>query len=437
MRDSIAHFLDGDASNASPTSSLSLPLWALQPVVSSCFGRPRSQPVGALVLTTSSTQTFRVLSIGVRECRSNPTPQARRSRAAEYQQGVERCPLSVSSTLTVLKPVLIASGLALICLALNTTQPILRARYRSTSATMLRHHAFIVRCTPFFSSDHIPIFLHVPMQLDSSAFIYLVRINVLHDFQACAENDGFFSIPCANAHPAYLEASKTHPIDFHDLLENISTYLQSSPRLGRSKGAKSPTLETQLNPRTRVITPSIANGVLIFWHALPDAGIARVLALLHGLHEVTNPKVLHEHVHSIIKVGDEYDGGGGYSGINALDDLSDALSWAHWLTDPDNVRVERSVDAQHLQTLVPHLRVVRRLCAASHKGDIKVELDGIDLNWEPRPDLGLDRWHYDVDRDGGLGGGHHTLKFTLANEERIGTAQVCNAEILEFGDEDE
>lgn len=69
--------------------------------------------------------------------------------------------------------------------------------------------------------------------------------------------------------------------------------------------------------------------------------------------------------------------------------------------------------------------------------DLRVELDGIDLGWVPKDGLGLDRWHYDVHRAGGLSGGEHTLTFTLVNKEREGVAQLCSAEILEFGDENE
>jgi len=71
--------------------------------------------------------------------------------------------------------------------------------------------------------------------------------------------------------------------------------------------------------------------------------------------------------------------------------------------------------------------------------DLRVELDGKDLGWVPRQDIGLDRWHYDFysSSDSNLSAGEHNLTFTLLNGERIGTAQMCSAEILEFGDESE
>jgi len=62
-------------------------------------------------------------------------------------------------------------------------------------------------------------------------------------------------------------------------------------------------------------------------------------------------------------------------------------------------------------------------------------LDGVDLGWVPREDIGMDRWHYDVHREGGLSDGTHEMKFTLHNKETEGQAQLCSLEVLEFGDQ--
>lgn len=69
--------------------------------------------------------------------------------------------------------------------------------------------------------------------------------------------------------------------------------------------------------------------------------------------------------------------------------------------------------------------------------DLKVELDGKDLEWKPRPDVKLDRWHYDIYQPDPLARGLHELSFTLDNSAREGTAQLCSVEILEYGDESE
>ncbi|KAJ6451612.1 IgA peptidase M64-domain-containing protein [Mycena sanguinolenta] len=176
-----------------------------------------------------------------------------------------------------------------------------------------------------------------------------------------------------------------------------------------------------------VITPSLANGALILRHELG---------------------------HSIIRVGEEYDGGFAYFGPNAYANLSEPVPWAQWLTHK-KARVERSVMPMQdyawalLNTSTPWTvtftsagTYARHLVRFSVSGmpdaaDMRADLDGEDLGWVPRAGIGMDRYHYDVYREGGLSAGEHTLSFTLVNPDRQPQAQMCNAEILEFGDEDE
>ncbi|KAG5646491.1 hypothetical protein DXG03_003256 [Asterophora parasitica] len=179
-----------------------------------------------------------------------------------------------------------------------------------------------------------------------------------------------------------------------------------------------------------VITSSLANGPLVLRHELG---------------------------HSIIEVGEEYDGGSEYFGVNAYHDLAEPVPWAHWLS-PQALsvpHVERSVMPIQLypwtmlNTSAPwsvtfpssgtyprHL-VRFSLSGLSESTDLKVELDGNDLEWVPRPDIGLDRWHYDIPQDRALGPGPHELKFTLLSGKRVGVAQLCSVELLEFGNEQE
>jgi hypothetical protein len=179
---------------------------------------------------------------------------------------------------------------------------------------------------------------------------------------------------------------------------------------------------------SRVITPSLANGALVLRHELG---------------------------HSIIDVGEEYDGGFFYFGVNAAYNTT-SLPWSHWLSRPVKdaaPRVERSVMPIQeypwtlLDTAEPwsttfnssgqysrHL-VKFSLSGIPDASDLRVELDGTDLGWIPRNDIGFDRWHYDVYREGGMSGGVHEINFTLTNKTLEGQAQLCSVEVLEFGDQ--
>lgn len=66
-------------------------------------------------------------------------------------------------------------------------------------------------------------------------------------------------------------------------------------------------------------------------------------------------------------------------------------------------------------------------------GDLRVEVDGEDVGWEINPEIGVDRYIYNMKMNSSLSPGEHGLSFTLLNEEIQGTAQLCNLEILEYG----
>ncbi|KAK1227753.1 hypothetical protein PQX77_009224 [Marasmius sp. AFHP31] len=168
---------------------------------------------------------------------------------------------------------------------------------------------------------------------------------------------------------------------------------------------------------------------------------------------VNGPSILrHELGHSIIKIGEEYDGQpvSGYFGINAAKTNATPVSWAHWLTDPQP-RQQRSVmpiqqyawallnmTTPWAANFVSSGTFSRHLVRISISGvpkasDLKVEVDEVDLGWVPRDGIGMDRYFYDVYRDGGLKGGTHEVKFTLRNASLVGSAQMCSVEVLEFG----
>ncbi|EJF60979.1 IgA peptidase M64-domain-containing protein [Dichomitus squalens] len=206
-----------------------------------------------------------------------------------------------------------------------------------------------------------------------------------------------------------------------------------------------------------VITPSLANGPLVLRHELG---------------------------HSVIDVGEEYDGGFAYFGVNAAHNTTTSgIPWTHWLSPApdahahvhddaehhhghvygaaeavkpkDDIRVERAVMPLQdyawtlLNTSAPwstrfnssgqyawHL-VRFSLSGLPNATDLVVSLDGKDLHWAPRADVGVDRWHYDVKLNSTLSGGEHEVTFELKNQKREGEAQLCSVEVLEFGDENE
>lgn len=176
-----------------------------------------------------------------------------------------------------------------------------------------------------------------------------------------------------------------------------------------------------------MITPSIANGALVLRHELG---------------------------HSIIDVGEEYDGGFAYFGVNAAHNLREEVPWPQWLSDQGSLpREERSVMPLQAYpwTLLNHTSpwtvsfnssglYDRHLVKFSLSGipdasDLSVEFDGVDLGWKPRKAIGVDRWHYDIWSEEGLAEGLHELRFVLNNLNVEGQAQLCSAEILEYGDE--
>ncbi|KAF8269384.1 IgA peptidase M64-domain-containing protein [Lactarius quietus] len=165
----------------------------------------------------------------------------------------------------------------------------------------------------------------------------------------------------------------------------------------------------------------------------------------------------HELGHSVIGVGEEYDGGFAYFGPNTADDVQ-RLPWAHWLTSTPNgsspPRIERSIMPFQAYPWVI-LNVTAPWRAAFHSSgtyarhlvrfslsglptarQLSVRLDGEDLRWVPLPGIGIDRWHYDIHRPDALISGQHEVVFELLDAGQ-GIAQLCSVEILEYGSEDE
>lgn len=163
----------------------------------------------------------------------------------------------------------------------------------------------------------------------------------------------------------------------------------------------------------------------------------------------------HELGHSVIREGEEYDGGFNYYGPNAAN-LTEPFKWSHWLTNSSlPPREERSIMPMQaypwtiLNTTDPwtvsfnssgtYSRHVIRfsLSGLPDAQDLIVTLDEDDLQWQPKVGISLDRWHYDIHRNEPLDGGAHNLSFSLRNASLAGVAQLCSVEIIEFGNENE
>lgn len=163
----------------------------------------------------------------------------------------------------------------------------------------------------------------------------------------------------------------------------------------------------------------------------------------------------HELGHSIIGVGEEYDGGEVYEGVNAARTPTTA-PWTQWFTDASaEPKVERSVmpiqaypwtllnvsqawsqKFSSAGTYATHLLQVS-VSGMTASEDLRVDIDGEDVGWEINPAVGVDRYIYNIDIDEPLAPGEHEITVTLLNEELEGTAQLCNLEVLEYGSEEE
>ncbi|KAI0155292.1 IgA peptidase M64-domain-containing protein [Xylariaceae sp. FL1272] len=171
---------------------------------------------------------------------------------------------------------------------------------------------------------------------------------------------------------------------------------------------------------------------------------------------INGPAILrHELGHSIIGVGEEYDGGYTYTGVNAAQP-NGSVPWKQWYTKPSTEpRIQRSnmpiqaypwtllnTSQSWSQTFVSAGIYDTYLFQFSMSGmtaskDLLVEVDGKDVGWELNPEVGVDRYIYNMKIDEALAPGEHELKFTLLNDEIQGSAQLCNLEVIEYGDEDE
>ncbi|KAI1276428.1 IgA peptidase M64-domain-containing protein [Xylaria sp. FL0933] len=167
---------------------------------------------------------------------------------------------------------------------------------------------------------------------------------------------------------------------------------------------------------------------------------------------INGPAVLrHELGHSIIDVGEEYEGGYAYFGVNSAQSTR-SVPWKQWYTDPKaEPKIERTnmpIQAYPWTLLNTTQKWSANFTSAgtydtyllqfsvsgmTASNDLRVEVDGKDVGWEINPEVGVDRYIYNMKIDSALSPGAHELSFTLLNEDIQGTAQLCNLEVLEYG----
>ncbi|TMW61137.1 hypothetical protein Poli38472_013600 [Pythium oligandrum] len=159
----------------------------------------------------------------------------------------------------------------------------------------------------------------------------------------------------------------------------------------------------------------------------------------------------HEMGHNFGVVGEEYDGGQVYKGANSARSLS-AITWKHWLTNPNNVREEKAAltYTNHMwYNLKGGAYKISFTASGSYKrwmgvftisgapkdSSISITLDGKPLAWKSS---GLnDRSFYTYqNRTGGFTAGKHEIVVT-GNGPFDGDIiqQLCSFDLNEYGDE--
>jgi hypothetical protein len=168
--------------------------------------------------------------------------------------------------------------------------------------------------------------------------------------------------------------------------------------------------------------------------------------------ETTGTVVLrHEMGHNFVRVGEEYDGGSVYSGVNAARSFGN-LGWKEWLTEPNNVREE--VATQLVQDYAWYdlakgeylIRFFSNGTASSWRlqisasgveaeGSLKIALDGKPLNWTTGGTL--DRTFFTWEVNEPLTKGFHELTFVQGLPPSTGgpIRQLCSVGMHEYAGE--
>eukprot|EP00755_Sulcionema_specki_P032153 Sspe_Gene.98132::Locus_71596_Transcript_1_1_Confidence_1.000_Length_1846::g.98132::m.98132 len=174
--------------------------------------------------------------------------------------------------------------------------------------------------------------------------------------------------------------------------------------------------------------------------------------------ETTGTVVLrHEMGHNFVNVGEEYDDGSVYRGVNNDNTLTN-IKWAHWLSDPKETipeqRAVQRIGAYPWHDLAKGKQTFRFTSDGTYRrwymrftlsgcdvpGAVKVTLDGNVLNWQPTQPPTLDRQFYVFsDMTNGFRAGEHELVFEQGEPPAPGkpARQLCSLSLNEYGSEEE
>lgn len=194
-------------------------------------------------------------------------------------------------------------------------------------------------------------------------------------------------------------------------------------------------------------------------HNMPgiDGGLGGEFVISTSSNKSGTIVLRHELGHSLINVGEEYDGGSSYSGVNAERWSIYNIKWKHWLTDPVP-REEKNV--LHVQDYTwydlkkgPYKvnfksdgQWKRWSLKASHSGvdtddSFEVYLDGKRLNWTSPG--GYDRDFSEWEGQEGFSAGAHEIEFRQGpkyDNEPVDNSrpirQLCSVTMHEFMGED-
>jgi hypothetical protein len=159
----------------------------------------------------------------------------------------------------------------------------------------------------------------------------------------------------------------------------------------------------------------------------------------------------HELGHNLVQVGEEYDGGQVYSGVNSAASLN-RIGWSHWLTDPKNIREELSRSALQAypwfllnknnywtKTFSTDGTFKRFMIQFSYSGapdddSIVVLLDGKRLEFKSKGVI--DRSFFTLQSKVGFSKGTHSIRIEKGPGRSTSLLQLCNIQIMEYMDED-